>query len=168
MQLTKSFLYLYIWVSSSIKEAKKKTDKGITNIYLMIDGTLYINQDTRDFYNKSEKAHITQDLKKAVGNTIFVAKGDAFGDQLTPFERKYLLEQKEGRKDLARLLNHQIATKIFYSDDFKEGKSTIKTVEGSEDLEVHVVTHQAAPPTITVNGIKVIQSDLIAANGKTL
>jgi hypothetical protein len=132
----------------------------------MIDETLYINDDTRDFYNKSERAHITRDLKNAVGNTIFVAKGDAFGDQLTPIERKYLLEHKEGRSDLARMLNHQIATKILYSNDFKEGKSTIKTVEGSEDLEIHVEMHKLASPTITVNGIKVIQSDLLAANGK--
>lgn len=105
-------------------------------------------------------------MRNAQGNTIFVAKGDVFGDALSPIEKQYLLEQDAGRKDLGRFLNHQISPKIYFAEDFKEGKSTIKTVEGSEDLEIEVKNKTGLFKSITVNGIKVIHSDVLAANGK--
>lgn len=124
-----------------------------------------INDDTENFYDLSRKARINRELKNAKGNTIFVAKGDFFGDAINPIQKKYLLEQEGGRKDLARYLNHQIAYKVFYSHDLKEGKSTISTVEGSEELEIVVKHNKLLPSTITVNGVKVIHSDILSANG---
>lgn len=111
-------------------------------------------------------AHIDRELKNAKGNTIFVAKDDFFGDTLDPIQKKYLLEQEGGRKDLARFLDHQIAPKIFYSHDLKEGKSSIATVEGSEELDIVVKHNKLLPSTITVNGVKVIHQDVLSANGK--
>lgn len=68
---------------------------------------------------------------------------------------------KEGRHDLGRLLNHQISSEILYTTDLRDGREKIKTVEGSEDLDVVVDGN-----TITVNGVKVVKSDLLASNGK--
>ncbi|KAI7896307.1 FAS1 domain-containing protein [Mucor mucedo] len=130
-----------------------------------LDETLHINQETENFYELAKTARIDRELKNAKGNTIFVAKDDFFGDTLDPIQKKYLLEQKGGRKDLARFLDHQIAPKIFYSHDLKEGKSSIATVEGSEELDIVVKHNKLLPSTITVNGVKVIHQDVLSANG---
>lgn len=124
------------------------------------------NQDTETFYKLAERANIHHELKNAQGNTIFVAKDDFFGDDFDPIQKRYLLEQEEGKKDLARFLDHQIAPKVFYSHDLKEGKSNIKTVEGSEELEIVVKHNKLLPSSITVNGVKVIHQDVLSANGK--
>lgn len=104
-------------------------------------------------------------MRNAQGNTIFVSKGEVFGDALSDYEKEYLLHQDAGRHDLGRYLNHQIAPKVYYSGDFKEGKSVIKTVEGSEDLEIVVQNKTGFFKSITVNGVKIIHSDVLAANG---
>lgn len=104
-------------------------------------------------------------MKKAKGNTIFVAKDDFFGDDFDPVQKKYLLGQGEGVKDLARYLNHQIVNKIYYSGDFKEGTTDVSTSEGSEDLEIVTKHNKLFPSTLTVNGVKVIHSDILSANG---
>lgn len=66
---------------------------------------------------------------------------------------------------MARLLQHQVASSIYYSDQFPEGKTSIKTVEGSEDLDIYVENKEGAPSAIQVNGVRVIKSDILAANG---
>ena len=88
------------------------------------------NKDTRDFFDKAEKAGIIEELRKSEGATIFVTKGDIFGDTLSPTEKAYLLDHPQGRHDLARLLKHDISPKIYHSDKMAEGESTIETVEG--------------------------------------
>lgn len=129
-----------------------------------VDATLRANKDTRDFYDKSVTAEIDDNLKYSCGVTVFAVQGDQFGDYLSPVEKRYL-SQPEGRDDLAKILKHQIASKIYYSDDFPEGNSTIKTVEGTEDLDVYVENNKGAPSAIQVNGVRVIRSDILAANG---
>lgn len=124
-----------------------------------------MSEDTQHYYELAKKAHISHDLKNAKGNTIFVAKGDVFGDEVSPIERKYL-ENAGGRKDLARYLNHQITPNIYYSGDLKEGKSVVQTVEGSEDLEIFVENKKGSTSDIYVNGIKVIHRNILSANGK--
>ena len=105
-------------------------------------------------------------MKNAVGNTIFVSKGEVFGDKLTPVEKQYLLHQDAGKHDLGRYLKHQISDKVHYAHEFPQGKSVLSTVEGSEDLEIEVRNSTGLLKTITVNGIKIIHSDVLAANGK--
>ncbi|CAO3698444.1 unnamed protein product [Rhizopus stolonifer] len=124
-----------------------------------LDDTLALDEEIKDFSDQVKLATIDRDLKEANGYTIFATKGSAFGDQLTDIEKSYL-DSKEGRHDLGRLLNHQISPEILYTTDLKDGREKIKTVEGSEDLDVVV-----DGDTITVNGVKVIKSDLLASNG---
>ncbi|KAI7902677.1 FAS1 domain-containing protein [Cokeromyces recurvatus] len=177
LRVTKTKDSLFVGVGgdeeqSKISQADIETSNGVIHVIDKVlslpnylDEVLFLNQDTKDFYDKCEKVHLTKELRHAVGNTIFVAKGDIFGDELNPFEKKYLLDHPEGKEDLTRLLNHQIATQVFFSDTFKEGKSKIKTVEGSEDLDILVENKKGAPSEITVNGVKVIQKDILASNG---
>ncbi|KAI8647607.1 FAS1 domain-containing protein [Parasitella parasitica] len=129
-----------------------------------VDQVLHANKDTQGFYNMSQVAELNQSLKYSYGVTVFAVQGDQFGDKLSPVERRYL-NQPEGKKDLSRILRHQIATKIYYSDGLPEGNSAIKTAEGSEDLEVYVENRKGEPPSIKVNGVNVIKSDILAANG---
>lgn len=130
-----------------------------------LDETLSLSSDTQEFYDYAKIAKINHELRNAQGNTIFVSKGEVFGDALSDYEKEYLLHQDAGRHDLARYLNHQIAPKVYYAGDFKEGKTVIKTVEGSEDLEIVVQNKTGFFKTITVNGVKIIHSDVLAANG---
>ncbi|CEP14432.1 hypothetical protein [Parasitella parasitica] len=129
-----------------------------------IDKVLRSNKDTQDFYNMSQAAELNKSLKYSEGATVFVVQGDQFGDELSSVEKRYL-HQPDGKKDLSRLLRHQIATKIYYSDRLPEGSTTIKTAEGSEDLEIYVENKKGAPSSIQVNGVRVIKSDILAANG---
>jgi uncharacterized surface protein with fasciclin (FAS1) repeats len=122
----------------------------------IIDTTLDLDKDLQDFNHWADRASLN--LKHAKGYTIFASKS-VFGDQLNDVEKDYL-DSSEGRHDLARVLNHQITPKLFYSGDLKEGESKIKTVEGSEDLDVLV-----KGGTITVNGVKVVKSNLLSSNG---
>lgn len=108
----------------------------------------------------ADRAHIDHDLRFGEGYTVFATKDSVFGDELNDIEKDYLYG-KQGRHDLARLLYHQVSPKIFYSTDLKEGKSKIKTLEGSEDLDILV-----QKGTITVNGVKVVKQNLLASNGK--
>lgn len=130
-----------------------------------LDETLSLSSDTQEFYDYAKIAKINHELRNAQGNTIFVSKGEVFGDALSDYEKEYLLHQEAGRHDLARYLNHQIVPKVFYAGDFKEGKTALKTVEGSEDLEIVVQNKTGFFKTITVNGVKIIHSDVLAANG---
>ncbi|KAI9485659.1 MAG: FAS1 domain-containing protein [Benjaminiella poitrasii] len=157
---------------SRVSQSDIETSNGVIHVIdkvlslpKYLDETLYLNQDTKDFYDTCEKVKLTRELRRAVGNTLFVAKGDLLGDEWNAVEKKYLLDHPEGKKDLSRLLNHQIAPKVFYSDKFKEGKTTIATVEGSEDLDILVENKKGAPSEITVNGVKVIYKDILASNG---
>ncbi|EPB84252.1 hypothetical protein HMPREF1544_08972 [Mucor circinelloides 1006PhL] len=171
---TKSGIYVGIggdqeqsWVSQADMKATNGVIHAIDKLIPLpsyIDATLHANKDTSDFYNKSVTAEINDNLKYSCGVTVFAVQGDQFGDYLSPVEKRYL-SQPEGRDDLARLLKHQIANKIYYSDDFPEGNSTIKTVEGTEDLQVYVENNKGAPSAIQVNGVRVIRSDILAANG---
>lgn len=135
-------------------------------LYISLDQTLYESDDTNAFYHACKKADLLSDLKHTQKATIFLAKGDdIFGEGIPTYEKRYLLEHAEGRKDLRRLLRHQMATDMFYSFEFEEGDSTIRTVDGTEELQIHVKNKKGAPSEITVNGIPVIQTDIIAANG---
>lgn len=122
-------------------------------------------EETRNFLDLAKKANIDQDLKQGKAITVFVSKDDFFGDDFDSVQKKYLLGGGEGKKDLARYLNHQIATGIHYASSFKEGKTVVKTVEKSEDLEVEAKYNKFLPSTLTVNGVKVIHSDILSANG---
>ncbi|KAI8094518.1 FAS1 domain-containing protein [Thamnidium elegans] len=130
-----------------------------------LDETLSLVEETKNFHDLAKKAHIDKELRQAKRNTIFVAKDDFFGDDFDPVQKKYLLGQGEGIKDLARYLNHQISDDIYHSGDFKEGRTVIKTSEGSEDLEIDAKHNKLFPSTLTVNGVKVIHSDILSANG---
>ncbi|EIE77632.1 hypothetical protein G6F46_004595 [Rhizopus delemar] len=121
-----------------------------------LDTTLGLDKDLQDFNHWVDRASLN--LKRAKGYTIFASKS-VFGDQLNDVEKDYL-DSNEGRHDLARVLNHQITPKLFYSGDLKEGESKIKTVEGSEDLDILV-----KGDTITVNGVKMVKSNLLSSNG---
>lgn len=134
------------------------TDNRLT--HFMLDETLALDNDLQDFCDLVSKAHMDQELKNTKGYTIFATKESVFGNDLSDIEKDYL-NSKEGRYDLARILKHQISPKIFYTNDFAEGKSKIETVEGSESLAVLVHGN-----TITVNNIKVIKSNILSANGK--
>ncbi|KAG0954100.1 hypothetical protein G6F32_003747 [Rhizopus arrhizus] len=124
-----------------------------------LDETLALDNDLQDFCDLVNKAHMDQELKNTKGYTIFATKESVFGNDLSDIEKDYL-NSKEGRYDLARILKHQISPKIFYTNDFAEGKSKIETVEGSEFLAVLVHGN-----SITVNDIKVIKSNILSANG---
>jgi uncharacterized surface protein with fasciclin (FAS1) repeats len=126
-----------------------------------IGETLSSEADFHDFASKSIQAGIYPELKKASHGTIFLAKGDVYDQQLSWIEKSYL-DKDAGKKDLARLLGHQMVTETYYATDFKEGKSHIKTAEGSEDLEIEV---KKSGSDITVNGIKVVAHDILASNG---
>ncbi|KAI8876987.1 FAS1 domain-containing protein [Backusella circina FSU 941] len=123
--------------------------------------TLSSEADFHDFASKSIQAGVYPDLKKTTKGTIFLAKGAVYDDQLSWIEKSYL-DKDAGKKDLGRLLGHQITLETYYATDFKEGKSHIKTAEGSEDLEIEV---KKVGSDITVNGIKVIAHDILASNG---
>ncbi|GAA5805788.1 hypothetical protein HPULCUR_011314 [Helicostylum pulchrum] len=157
---------------SHVIEADMDASNGIIHIVDKIvllpsylDETLSSVEETKNFHDLAKKAHIDKELRKAKGNTIFVSKNDFFGGDFDPVQKKYLLGQGEGAKDLARYLNHQIADQIYYSGDFKEGRTVIKTNEGSEDLEIDAKHRKLFPSTLTVNGVKVIHSDILSANG---
>ncbi|CAO3632072.1 unnamed protein product [Mucor fragilis] len=155
------------WVSQADLEATNGVIHAIDKLIPLpsyMDTTLHENKDTKDFYSKSVTAEINGNLKYSCGVTVFAVQDDQFGDYLSPVEKRYL-SQPEGKNDLARILKHQIAAKIYYSDHFPEGNSTIKTVEGTEDLNVYVENNKGAPSAIQVNGVRVIRSDILAANG---
>ncbi|KAI8988130.1 FAS1 domain-containing protein [Mycotypha africana] len=134
----------------------------VLSLPAFLDETLSLDEDTRGFYDLSVKAHMKRDLKQAAGNTLFVTQHDQFGDALTDIEKNYL-QDRSGAKDLTRFLGYHIAKGIHFSDELIEGETTIPTLAGSQ-LTV-VVKKEKDIPKITVNGIPVIRSDVISANG---
>ncbi|KAI8055588.1 FAS1 domain-containing protein [Gilbertella persicaria] len=137
----------------------------VLSLPLYLDETLRMNKDSQDFYDKAKKADITNELRQARGYTVFVTKGDIFGDELSSVEKSYLLDHPEGRKDLSRLLKHAISPDMYSSDKFAEGKSAIDTLEGSEKLEIFTKVRKILGNQFKVNDIDVEKSDILAANG---
>ncbi|KAI8985447.1 FAS1 domain-containing protein [Pilobolus umbonatus] len=126
-----------------------------------LDTTLNDLSDAKDYRRKISLAGLDSELQKADGYTLFVTKGDFFGNRWRHVERKYL-ENKAGKKDLGRLLHYQMCPQMHLSEDLAEGKYKIPTVGGEGDLDVFVDKDHSV---ITVNGVKVIEKDILASNG---
>ncbi|KAI9281162.1 FAS1 domain-containing protein [Sporodiniella umbellata] len=121
--------------------------------------TLALEDDISEFKDWADQAALDNKLDRTKGYTIFATKESVFGDKLSDIEKSYL-DSREGRHDLARILTHQIAPEALYTTDLLDGRTKVTTLEGSEDLDIVVDGH-----TITVNGVKVIKTDLLASNG---
>jgi uncharacterized surface protein with fasciclin (FAS1) repeats len=97
--------------------------------------------------------------KKKANHTVFAIPGHLF-DDIDPLQKSYL-ETPLAKKDVAHLLYYLVVPEVHYTQDFKTGKTILKTVGGLEDLVI--VKDKKG---ITVNGIKLVEQDLVASNGK--
>ncbi|KAI9022281.1 FAS1 domain-containing protein [Phycomyces nitens] len=89
--------------------------------------------------------------------TLFVTQHDVLS-MFNSIETRYILSPY-GQTDLENLLNYTLLNGVVYSSDFK-GVSEYATLSG-EDIVIEARTADS----ITVNGIPIIQTDILAANG---
>ncbi|KAI8138994.1 FAS1 domain-containing protein [Fennellomyces sp. T-0311] len=122
-----------------------------------LDQTMAECDQLHEFSDLAEKAHITTELKRATGYTIFATQ-DVLGD-LTDPEKAYL-NHSAARTDLAQVLRHQIADKVLYFGEIPTGKTQLETLQG-EPLEIMLDKNNE----VTVNGAKVLKTDILASNG---
>jgi uncharacterized surface protein with fasciclin (FAS1) repeats len=101
-----------------------------------------------------QRTALIDTLQESGPFTVF-APTDAAFDDLPQGTVSRLLEDPE---KLTAILAYHIVPGRFTSDDAARLSSSVTTLEGS-DLRV------ASTPRITVNGVQVVQSDLLADNG---
>ncbi|KAI9266528.1 FAS1 domain-containing protein [Phascolomyces articulosus] len=150
----------------NIVDADLKTDNGVVQV---VDGlltppkdlvqTLAEHKELDTFCTLAKKAHIETELKRANGYTIFATR-DVL-DGLTDAEKAYL-NHSEAKEDIALVLRHQISDSDLYFGKIPAGKTLVKTLQG-EDLEL--VSDKNNNNQVTVNGAKIVQSDILASNG---
>ncbi|KAI7856820.1 FAS1 domain-containing protein [Circinella umbellata] len=148
----------------NIVDADLKADNGVVHV---VNGlltppknlvqTLTEHKELYTFSNLAKKAHIETELKRANGYTIFATQ-DVL-DGLTDAEKDYL-NHSEAKEELAQVLRHQISDTELYSGKIPRGKSQLRTLQG-EKLELVLDKNNQ----VTVNGAKIIQSDILASNG---
>ncbi|KAG2225750.1 hypothetical protein INT45_011418 [Circinella minor] len=148
----------------NIVDADLKADNGVVQV---VNGlltppknlvqTLTEHKELYTFSNLAKKAHIETELKRANGYTIFATQ-DVL-DGLTDAEKDYL-NHSEAKEELAQVLRHQISDSELYFGKIPRGKTQLKTLQG-EKLELVLDKNNQ----VTVNGAKIVQSDILASNG---
>lgn len=107
-----------------------------------------------DFVEAVVKAGLVEKLSEQGPYTVFAPDNEAFEE----FKREFKDEWDDATKLQKVLLFHVVSGK-FMSRDLKNG-TMLETLEG-ENLTIGV----APDGNITVNGAKVLKSDIIASNG---
>ncbi|KAG0166164.1 hypothetical protein DFQ30_007519 [Apophysomyces sp. BC1015] len=90
--------------------------------------------------------------------TVFVSSQDVL-NKFNSIEKTYITSQY-GQEDLTRLLHYTVIEGVIYSANFPSGKTIYKSISG-ETLHVSLDKDNI----LTVNGIRVAQKDVLAANG---
>ncbi|KAI8377850.1 FAS1 domain-containing protein [Radiomyces spectabilis] len=117
-----------------------------------------IRQTYNDTYALLEKIGMHDLLNEGQPFTLFVPR-DNILNQLATVEQQYLLS-RYGKEDLGRLLKYMVVKGAVYAADFPNGKTLYETLSGeSIVIAVDKDNHR------TVNGIPVVKTDTIAANG---
>ncbi|KAI9018663.1 FAS1 domain-containing protein [Phycomyces nitens] len=121
-----------------------------------LDQALESDKDLRNFKDLAAKTDLVSHLKESHGYTIFTSENNL--DGLNEKQRSYL-NSPSGTDDLKKFLGHQIHDDILYTHDIPEGTKRFKT--WGEDLEIK----KDKDGKITVNGVRVIRSDILVSNG---
>ena len=132
---------------------------NLMHVFFLVQ-TLTEHKELHTFSNLAKKAHIETELKRANGYTIFATQ-DVL-DGLNDAEKAYL-NHSEAKEDLAQVLRHQISDTDLYFGKISPGKTQLKTLQG-ENLELVLDKNNQ----VTVNGAKIVRSDILASNGKVL
>ncbi|KAI9492063.1 FAS1 domain-containing protein [Zychaea mexicana] len=164
IKMTKNGKHWSPAVNVDIIDADVKADNGVVQV---VNGlltppkdlglTLAEHEELHPFSDLAKKADIETELKRANGYTIFATQ-DVL-DGLTDAEKAYL-NHSGAKDDLGQVLHHQISDKILYFGEFPTGKTQLETLQG-EKLELVLDKNNEA----TVNGAKIVQSDILASNG---
>ncbi|KAI7871666.1 FAS1 domain-containing protein [Spinellus fusiger] len=97
-------------------------------------------------------------LREARPYTVFVSRSDVFS-KFNKIEQRYITSVN-GTEDLTKLLRYMVVEGVLYAKTFPVGTSSYKTLSG-ELLYVAKDTKDQ----LTVNGVRVAEKDLLAANG---
>jgi uncharacterized surface protein with fasciclin (FAS1) repeats len=140
-----------------------------------------VEKNDKRLHDLFKKVSLDQLLESERPFTTFISSKYLL-DKFNQVEKSYLLSEY-GKHDFTNLLKFDIISRPIYMDKLTNGKYTcmfkyvitikllayvlppliIDTTESGEELII-----SAQNERITVNGLRVVQSDIIAANGKCL
>ncbi|KAI7898866.1 FAS1 domain-containing protein [Cokeromyces recurvatus] len=164
LKVTQSFQTFYYVNEARIKEKDVFVNKNTT--LHVIDGVLespkilshVIQQHDYKLFDLMKKCKIDLLLEHQQPFTAFVSAKYLL-DKFKKIEQKYLIS-KHGIHDLEQIIKYVIIPKPIYLYNHTVGDITY-TAESGDDIKVHVNTNGQ----ITVNGHRVIEKDILAANG---
>ncbi|CAM0139220.1 unnamed protein product [Umbelopsis sp. WA50703] len=114
--------------------------------------------DLKDFNEIIKKSGETDLLNRPHPFTVFAPKGEILG-KFSDIEKSYLFS-REGRKDLASIIERHIHDGAIYSKQLFDGKESLTSLQG-EKLVIEVKDKD----NLYVDGNQVTEKDFLAANG---
>ncbi|KAI8887676.1 FAS1 domain-containing protein [Backusella circina FSU 941] len=116
-----------------------------------------VEKQDKKLHDLFKKVRLDQLLESERPFTTFISSNYLL-DKFNQVEKSYLLSEY-GKQDFTNLLKFDIISQPIYMDKLTHGKYTYTTESGEELIIVVQNDH------ITVNGLQVVQSDILAANG---
>jgi uncharacterized surface protein with fasciclin (FAS1) repeats len=131
----------------------------LTYLHITVESLGSID-DLKDFNEIIKKSGETDLLNRPHPFTVFAPKGEILG-KFSDIEKSYLLS-REGRKDLASIIERHIHDGAIYSKQLFDGKESLTSLQG-EKLVIEVKDKD----NLYVDGNQVTEKDFLAANGKS-
>ncbi|KAF7721373.1 hypothetical protein EC973_004817 [Apophysomyces ossiformis] len=111
-----------------------------------------------ELYNMMKDVGLDKVLDQERPFTVFVSSQNIL-NKFNPIEKTYITSEY-GQQDFSLLLHYTVIEGVIYSADFPSGKTDYKSLSG-DLLQVSQDKDQGS----AVNGIRITQSDVLAANG---